>query len=136
MTLEHTQYWSIANLGFQHFERGRLEDAHAVFEGLITVDPQEDYAWRMLGEIAHKQNKLAEAIDYLQQAIQRNANDPGHRVVLAQVYLQAEQPDEAWALLSPLRAYFQRPQSTWDAHWVAPLQLVRALLKAHFQLDV
>ena len=135
-TLDNKQHWSIAQLGYQHFERGRLNDARTIFEGLITLEPQYDYGWRILGEIAQKQNQHDVAIEYFKKSMQINGNDPGHRVALVQLYLQNQQRDAAWELLSPMRAYFQRPKTSWEDSWHEPLAQTRALLKAHFQITV
>ena len=132
MSIPPTQHWSIAQLGHQHFERGRWADARKIFEGLTVLDASDAYSWHMLGEISRKEGKLDAAAKFFEHCMRLQATDYTHHIAYADVLIQQGNPDAAWQVLGPLRALIQGPIDRWPADAVDAMTHARALMRAHF----
>lgn len=59
----------IAELGHRFLSEGKLDNAKKIFEGLVALDPYDDYAYTALGAIAERRGELEEALELYARAI-------------------------------------------------------------------
>jgi len=62
----------IAVLGHRLLSEGKLDNATKIFEGLVALDPHDDYAYTALGAIAERRGELERARDLYARAIALN----------------------------------------------------------------
>ena len=62
----------IAELGHRFLSEGKLDNATKIFEGLIALDPHDDYAFTALGAIAQQRGELEVAEELYARAIALN----------------------------------------------------------------
>jgi tetratricopeptide (TPR) repeat protein len=86
---------AIAILGFNLYEQGQTRDAAAIFEALITLDANNYYGYAGLGAIALVEEKLDEALEYLQTAARLNPDDPTVHANLGETLFRKSQFNEA-----------------------------------------
>lgn len=67
----------IAELGHRLLSEGKLGNASKLFEGLVALDPHDDYAYTALGAIAERRGELERARELYARAIALN---PGSQV--------------------------------------------------------
>jgi tetratricopeptide (TPR) repeat protein len=91
------------NLGLIYQQRGQYEEAKASFARAIEIDPGETDAHYQLGRIAREQGRLADAINYFDAVVSRNAEHSQSEVwrEIGHAYSQAGQHMDA-------RAAFER----------------------------
>ena len=92
---DSTQLDAIAVLGSNLYEQGRSRDAAAIFEGLIALDVNNYYGYAGMGALALSEEKLDEALDYLQTALRLNSDDPTVHANLGETLLRKAQFNEA-----------------------------------------
>lgn len=83
-------------------EKGELEKAAQVIIAHLRQTPGDARALAQLGEIAMRLGALGQALQFLRQAIDRGATDPGTRRNIASVLNQQEKLDEALAVYEQL----------------------------------
>jgi tetratricopeptide (TPR) repeat protein len=86
---------AIEVLGFQLYQQGKVRDAEAIFEGLIALDSRLYRGYAGLGAMALAEQKLEEAAKLLNQAIDRNPDDPTVHANLGETYLRLGKFDTA-----------------------------------------
>ncbi len=59
----------IAQLGYTLFLNGKIRDARIVFEGLVAVDPRNEYYYRALGVVYHREGDPERALRQFGHAI-------------------------------------------------------------------
>jgi len=96
------------NFGYMLADRGiRLEEATTMIQHALTVAPHNGAYLDSLGWAYYKQNKLAEAEEYLRKAVDREGRDPTILSHLADVYLKLGQNEHAASL-------FERSLAEWQ----------------------
>ncbi len=96
------------NFGYMLADRGiRLEEATTMLQHALTVAPNNAAYLDSLGWAYYKQNKLAEAEEYLRKAVDREGRDPTILSHLADVYLKLGQDERAANL-------FERSLAEWQ----------------------
>jgi tetratricopeptide (TPR) repeat protein len=96
------------NFGYMLADRGiRLEEATTMIQHALTVAPNNGAYLDSLGWAYYKQNKLAEAEEYLRKAVDREGRDPTILSHLADVYLKLGQNEHAASL-------FERSLAEWQ----------------------
>jgi len=78
---------AVAQQGYTLFLNGKIQDAQVVFEGLVAIDPRNDYYYRALGVIFHKLGDAERAIKQFSYAIQVNPKSAAAWVNRAEVHL-------------------------------------------------
>lgn len=63
------ELYFIAQQGYTLFLNGKIEDAQTVFEGLVAVDPRNDYYYRALGVVCHRRGDAEKAIRHFTNAL-------------------------------------------------------------------
>ncbi len=86
---------AIAALGFQLYEQGKVDDAEAIFNGLIALDSHVYYGYAGLGALALAEEKLDEASRWLTRAAELNPQDPTVHANLGEAHLRQAKFDEA-----------------------------------------
>lgn len=79
---------SMAMIGFQLYEQGRLEDAQVIFHGLNALDPRESYYLTALGAVYLAKEDLDQALVCFNQAIKMNNKEIASYVNRGEVYLR------------------------------------------------
>jgi Tfp pilus assembly protein PilF len=117
--------------GYMLADRGvRLEEATALIQRAVTADPNNGAYLDSLGWAYFKQNKLAEAEEYLRKATDRSRHDPTILGHLADVYMKLGQTDRAAELMERSLAEWQRAlPGDYDADKVAELEAQLKTLK-------
>jgi Tfp pilus assembly protein PilF len=95
--------------GYMLADRGvRLEEATSMIQHALKEDPSNGAYLDSLGWAYYKQNKLAEAEEYLRKAVDREGRDPTILSHLANVYLKLGQNERAAQLFERSLAEWQR----------------------------
>ncbi len=63
------ELYAISQHGYTLFLNGKVRDAQVIFEGLVAIDPRNDYYYRALGVVYHRQGDLERAIRQFTHAI-------------------------------------------------------------------
>lgn len=124
MILDDTEIWSISRLGHVLFSRGRLDEAVALFHGLLHLDPRSAYAWYMVGLIRQERADVAGAAKALQNALSCDARHWPARVALAELLFRNGRRTDADAALRPL---LDAPPGETNPDLAAALRRGRAL---------
>jgi len=75
-----TCWLALNNLGKSLFDRGKIEEAIALYRKSISLNPDDDVAYNDMGVALLKQGKAEEALGYFQKAVERN---PGYELNLS-----------------------------------------------------
>lgn len=59
----------ISQLGYTLFLNGKIRDARIIFEGLVAVDPRNEYYYRALGVVYHREGDAERALRQFGHAI-------------------------------------------------------------------
>lgn len=89
------ELFAIARIGYFFLMQGRNEEARILFEGLVAVDPHNDYYYRALGVIFQKIGDHERALRQFSYAIRINRASPYAYMNRAEIYLSLEQYAEA-----------------------------------------
>jgi Flp pilus assembly protein TadD len=82
------ELYGISTQGYTLLMEGKLEAAKALFEGLVALDPKNDYYYRALGVIYHRSGDAERAIRQFGYAIRVQPNDLISYVNRAEIYMQ------------------------------------------------
>ncbi len=91
------ELYAIAHTGYFFLMQGKNQEARTLFEGLVAVDPRNDYYYRALGVIFHKLGDVERAIRQFGYAIKVNARSPAAYINRAEVYITQDRHPEALA---------------------------------------
>jgi tetratricopeptide (TPR) repeat protein len=90
------ELYAIAHTGYFFLMQGKNDEARTLFEGLVAIDPRNDYYYRALGVIFHKLGDADRAIKQFGYAIRVNPRNPAAYINRAEVYItQARNPEAA-----------------------------------------
>jgi tetratricopeptide (TPR) repeat protein len=89
------ELYAIAHTGYFFLMQGKNQEARTLFEGLVAIDPKNDYYYRALGVIFHKLGDAERAIKQFSYAIQVNPKAAAAWVNRAEVYLSLSRTAEA-----------------------------------------
>jgi tetratricopeptide (TPR) repeat protein len=89
------ELFAIAHTGYFFLMQGKNQEAKTLFEGLVAIDPRNDYYYRALGVIFHKLGEDQRAIQQFGYAIRVNPRAPAAYVNRAEVYLSHKQYGKA-----------------------------------------
>jgi tetratricopeptide (TPR) repeat protein len=117
--------------GYMLADRGiRLDEATSLIKRAVSAEPNNGAYMDSLGWAYFKQNKLAEAEEYLRKAADHSAHDPTILGHLAEVYVKLGQPDRAAELMERALAEWQRSlPGDYEADKVAELESQLKTLK-------
>lgn len=115
------ELYAIAHTGYFFLMQGKNAEAKTLFEGLVAIDPRNDYYYRALGVIFHKLGDAERAIKQFGYAIRVNPKAANAYVNRAEVYISQSRYAEA---ASDLR----RALETVGPRDVALARKARALL--------
>lgn len=90
---EHIQ--AMAALGYHMYEQGRNRNAESIFQGLIVLDHNSYYGYAGMGALALSEERLDEALAYLQKAAELEPKDPTVRANLGETLLRQAKFREA-----------------------------------------
>ncbi|MCK6548287.1 tetratricopeptide repeat protein [Myxococcota bacterium] len=94
------ELYLIAQHGYTLFLNGKVKDAQVVFEGLVAVDPRNDYYYRALGVVYHRQGDAERALRQFTHAITVSPKSAAAYVNRAEVHISRRDFDKALADLS------------------------------------
>ena len=89
------ELYAIAHTGYFFLMQGKNQEAKTLFEGLVAIDPKNDYYYRALGVIFHKLGDAERAIKQFTYAITVNPKAAASFVNRAEVYLSLQRNLEA-----------------------------------------
>lgn len=89
------ELYGIATQAFTLLMAGKLEPAKVIFEGLVALDPRNDYYYRALGFLYHRLGDGERAVRQFGYAIQVQPRDLISYVNRAEVYVQQKQYQKA-----------------------------------------
>lgn len=97
--LSEEQTGSIAILGLNLYQQGKIAEARTLFEGLIALNPNLFTGYAGLGAIAlaAEPPRLDEAVQHLTKAIAINPNDPSVQANLGEALLRQGKFEDAAA---------------------------------------
>ena len=101
---------TIAQIAYFMMMQGHMEDAKTLFEGLLAIDPSQEYYYRALGVLAQKEDDSALAIRHFGYAIQLAPEQPYAYVNRAEIYIFLNQRQEAESDLQEALARMPRKE--------------------------
>ncbi|MEI6531538.1 MAG: tetratricopeptide repeat protein [Chlamydiota bacterium] len=84
---DSVQLSELRYIGYVYLKEGQYETAKQLYEGLVLLDPNNDYDWRTLGALYLFMNQYPKAIEVLNKALEINPANPGAQLNLAKAYL-------------------------------------------------
>jgi Flp pilus assembly protein TadD len=103
----------LSQLGYTLYKEGQYEKAITFFEGLTELQPDFPQFHAVLALLYHLTNKQQNAIKEARQAFQLKPNDVSLMVTLGEIYLTANQPQNAREILN--RAYAEARRTNHPA---------------------
>ena len=94
------ELYLIAQHGYTLFLNGKVKDAKVIFEGLVAIDPRNDYYYRALGVVYHRQGDVERAIRQFTHAVTVAPESPAAYVNRAEVHIARRDYEAAHADLS------------------------------------
>ncbi len=91
------ELYAISQHGYTLFLNGKVKDAQVIFEGLIAVDPRNDYYYRALGVIYHRQGDAERALKQFGHAITVAPKTTAGYINRAEVHISRRDLDRALA---------------------------------------
>lgn len=110
--LSDEELYAIASQGYVMFLQGKTEQARVIFEGLVAIDPKNDYYYRALGAIYWRLKQPQKAIKQFTYAIRVAPQEISSYVNRAEVYVAS---NDFPAAREDLQAALQRGRSGDDA---------------------
>ncbi len=89
------ELYAIAHIGYYFLKQGKNQEAKTLFEGLVTIDPRNDYYYRALGVLSFKLDDPEKALRQFGYAIKVNDRNPVAYVNRAEVYIALGRYSEA-----------------------------------------
>lgn len=89
------ELYAIAQHGYTLFLNGRTRHAQVIFEGLVAVDPRNDYYYRALGVVYHRLGDAERALRQFSHAITVAPKSPAAYVNRAEVHIARRDTDKA-----------------------------------------
>jgi Flp pilus assembly protein TadD len=89
------ELYAIAHTGYFFLMQGKNNEAKTLFEGLVAIDPRNDYYYRALGVIFHKLGDAERALKQFGYAIRVSPRAPAAYVNRAEVYIATSRYQEA-----------------------------------------
>ncbi|MES2503344.1 MAG: CesD/SycD/LcrH family type III secretion system chaperone [Myxococcota bacterium] len=86
---------SIAQIAYFMMMQGKMDDAQTLFEGLVAIDPTDEYYYRALGVLAQKREDSHLALRHFGFAIQLAPQQPHGYVNRAEVYIYLDRKHDA-----------------------------------------
>jgi cytochrome c-type biogenesis protein CcmH/NrfG len=87
----------------------RDADAEAILTGLTTLAPRDPYPWIALAQLATHKPDLPRAAQLLQHALKLEPSSAPARFLLATLYIQQQDPQNALATLTPFAKLPDQP---------------------------
>jgi Flp pilus assembly protein TadD len=78
---------AVAQQGYTLFLNGKIQDAQVVFEGLVAIDPRNDYYYRALGVVYHRRGDAERAIRQFTNALKVDPRSAAAYVNRAEVHI-------------------------------------------------
>lgn len=85
------------NLGLQHHQTGRLQEAEQLYRQIMAVAPQHAGAVHFLGVLAHQTGHLEDAVDLIQRSIGLDSSVPSYSINLGNLFQDMGRLDDAIA---------------------------------------
>lgn len=89
------ELYSVAHIGYFYLMQGKHEDAKTIFEGLIAIDPKNEYYYRALGVIFEHLGDFERALKQFTYAIRLHPVLPHAYVNRAEAYIYLNRWGEA-----------------------------------------
>jgi len=81
------ELYAISHVGYFFLMQGKNDEARTLFEGLVAVDPRNDYYYRALGLIFQKLGENERALNQYAYAIRINPSSPYAYVNRAEIHI-------------------------------------------------
>mgnify|MGYP001618377184 CR=1 FL=1 len=81
------ELYFIAQHAYTLFLNGKIKDAQAIFEGLVAVNPRNDYYYRAVGVLHHSQGDIERALRQFTHATTVAPESPSGYVNRAEVHI-------------------------------------------------
>jgi Flp pilus assembly protein TadD len=94
------ELYLIAQQGYTLFLNGKIKDARTIFEGLVAIDPRNDYYYRALGVVYHRLGDAERALRQFDHAITVAPRSAAAYVNRAEVHISRRDYDRALADLA------------------------------------
>ncbi|MEZ4647957.1 MAG: tetratricopeptide repeat protein [Candidatus Eisenbacteria bacterium] len=82
------EIYAVADMGYDLFEEGKIEEAKKIFEGLYTYNPMDPYFRTVLGSIYQRQSSFEEAAHHYTAAVELYPEDVTAWTNLGETQLQ------------------------------------------------
>jgi tetratricopeptide (TPR) repeat protein len=89
------ELYFIAQQGYTLFLNGKFSDAQTIFEGLVAIDPRNDYYYRALGVVYHRRGDAERALKQFSNALRVAPRSTAAYVNRAEVHISRRDFDSA-----------------------------------------
>lgn len=90
---------AIAQVGYAQFEAGQYDEARRIFEGLVTIMPDNAYYLSAVAAVALQQDQAQTALNYYERALRRDKKHTASLVGKGDAQLRLGRVDQALASL-------------------------------------
>lgn len=123
------ELYAIAHTGYFFLMQGKNQEARTIFEGLVAVDPKNDYYYRALGVIFHKMGDADRAYKQFSYALRLNGKSTPAYINRAEVLLTMNRYAEALQDLQNAIQFAQTREALLVRKAKALLQVIRKRLR-------
>lgn len=121
----HEELYAIAQHAYTIFLNGKIRDAQVIFEGLVAIDPRNDYYYRALGVMYHRQGDAERAIRQFTHAVTVAPRLPTAYVNRAEVHISRRDYSKALTDLDYAIRVASDPSSAISKKAIALRGLIR-----------
>lgn len=87
----------LIELGIAHHQAGRLDEAAAAYQDVLTTHPHHPDAWHLLGQVSHQRGQFDQAVAQIRQAIAHSSGPALYFTSLGVALMNLNQVAEAEA---------------------------------------
>lgn len=89
------ELYAISHIAYFYLMQGKNDEARVLYEGLVAIDPRNDFYYRALGVIFQKLGEEDRALKQYAYAIRLNPGLPHAYVNRAEIYISREEMSKA-----------------------------------------
>ncbi|MCC7384748.1 MAG: tetratricopeptide repeat protein [Deltaproteobacteria bacterium] len=89
------ELYFISQQGYTLFLNGKFQDAQTIFEGLVAIDPRNDYYYRALGVVYHRRGDAERALKQFSNALKVSPRSSSAYVNRAEVHISRRDYEQA-----------------------------------------
>lgn len=97
LEISDEEFTAMGEVAAMYYQQGKLDEAQAIFEGLVEIDPESGAAQAALGALLTRKRQDTEALPHLSRAIEIEPEMIAPHVNRAEIYIRQQKAEEALA---------------------------------------